>query len=146
MLSLSPDQQVTPGLRLPRIHLVQRGLRQHHLQRLRPPFIFHIPQMFFPPLAAHFECTTGSLYNPPFKYISYFLVRRQRGEKQNWKAWQAQLPTDMLPCLRQNPGAVSAKKAAESGRCTESSKRQQWHDNLQKARVDVCQARRVGWH
>lgn len=76
---------------------------------------------------------------PPLKYILLFVVSKQQGEKQNWKVWQSQLPTDTLPCLCQKTGAVSDKKA-ESGECTESFKRQQWRESLQQARVDVCQA------
>lgn len=74
--------------------------------------------VFNAPLAL---CTTRILN------ISYFLLQ----EKQTQKAWQSQLPTDILSSLHQKPGAGSDKKAAESGGCTESSKRQWWHDNLQ---------------
>lgn len=110
MLSLSPDQGMNPVLRLHGPTLYNTVSTQAWPPELTSPFIFHILQMFFPPLSL--PCFNAPLLSvqPPVKYISLFAVSKQQGEKQSWEAWQSQLPTDIFPCLCQKPGAVSDRK------------------------------------
>lgn len=74
MLSPSPDQQMNPGLRLAWIQLVQHYLFKYDLQRIRSPFIFHIPQMFFPLLLLPVFNPLVGLCTTPTLNVSYFLL------------------------------------------------------------------------
>lgn len=110
MLSLSPDQQMNPVLRLHRStsystvysSMTSRGSHPHSY------FILH---RCFPTslLLPGFNVPLVSV-QAPLECILLFVISKQQGEKQNWKAWQSQLPTNRVPCLCQKPGTVSDRK------------------------------------
>lgn len=145
MLSLSPDQEMNPLLRLHGSTLYSAVYSSMTSRGSHPHSYFIVCRCSPPFLLPGFNAPLVSV-QPPLKYISLFIVSKQQGEKQNWKAWQSQLTTNILPCLCQKPGAPSDRKAAESGESTDSFRRQQWHESLQQGRADVCQAGRVGLH